>query len=290
MPCKWRRDVGFQVGCTVDVAYHPLRIQGIHMSVTSSSIQPNVLVRAAWRVFNVLQLLFTLLWTGLLIPIALLLLLLCGGRRLWPLRMASRVWAPGLLGGAGARLHIDGIDEVDFSQPYIVVANHQSIIDICALFRAFPVPLRFVMKQEMARVPLVGLYARAMGMVFIERSHAREADRRLHAAAKLFQQGHSLCAFPEGTRSRDGRVGPFRGGVFKLAIDTGIPILPAALDGSGGVLPAHGFRVRPGRISVRVGKPIQTDQLSHHDRHQLMQHAHDAVRDLLRSSGDNPAP
>ena len=80
------------------------------MSVTTSSVRPGLLGGVGWRVFNALQLLFTLTWTSVLICFALLLLVLCGGRRHWPLRMASRVWAPGLLAGAGARLDLEGFE------------------------------------------------------------------------------------------------------------------------------------------------------------------------------------
>ena len=262
------------------------------MSVTTSSVRPGLLGGVGWRVFNALQLLFTLTWTSVLICFALLVLVLCGGRRHWPLRMASRVWAPGLLGGAGARLDLEGFEAIDFSRPYIVVANHQSMIDICALFRALPMPMRFVLKQELARVPFVGAYARAMGMVFIERQSARAAARRLHDAAAIFNEGHSLCAFPEGTRSRDGRVGAFKGGVFKLAIETGIPILPIAIEGSGFVLPAAGFKVRPGRIRLRVGTPIATTGLQPGDRQQLARRSQQVIIDLQRhgQSMDCPPP
>lgn len=252
------------------------------MSVTSSSVRPRLLGGIGWRVFNTLQLLFTIAWTSLLICFALVLLVLCAGRRHLPLRMASRVWAPGLLGGAGARLELEGFEAIDFSRPYIVVANHQSMIDICALFRALPVPMRFVLKQELAKVPFVGAYSRAMGMVFIERQSARAASRRLHDAAGIFKDGQSLCAFPEGTRSRDGRVGAFKSGVFKLAIETGIPILPIAIEGSGFVLPAAGFKVRPGPIRLRVGAPIATVDLLPGDRQELARRSRQVIIDLQR--------
>lgn len=261
------------------------------MSVTSSSVRPGIAGGYAWRVLNALQFLFTVLWTGVLLGPALLLLVLCGGRRRWPLRMASRIWAPGLLAGAGVRLELEGFEAIDFTKPHIVVANHQSMIDVCVLYRALPVPLRFVLKQELAHVPLVGWYARAMGMVFIEREAARKAARRLQDAHVLFAAGDSLCAFPEGTRSRDGRVGPFKGGVFKLAIEAGVPILPVAIEGSGQVLPASGFRVRPGCIRLRAGEPIATQGLQVSDRNVLARRCHDAVTALLDQavSGADPA-
>lgn len=236
--------------------------------------------RLAWALSNALQLLFTLLWTAGWICLALVVRLLTGGRH-WPLRMASRCWAPGLLHGAGARLQVHGLARIDWSQPHVFVANHQSMIDICALFRALPVPVRFVLKQELAKVPFVGWYARAMGMVFIERASARSSARRLHAAVDVVRGGASVCAFPEGTRSRDGRVGPFKGGAFQLAIEAGVNVVPVAIVGGGKVLPAAGFRVRPGRIMVRIGEPLATQELAPHDRGELARQAHAAVVALL---------
>ena len=155
------------------------------------------------------------------------------------------------------RLELEGFEAIDFSKPHIIVANHQSKIDVCVSYRALPVPLRFVLKQELAHVPLVGWYARAMGMVFIEREAARKAARRLQDAHELFAAGDSLCAFPEGTRSRDGRVGSFKGGVFKLAIESGVPILPVAIEGSGAGAAGLRFSRATGLASVcAAGEPI----------------------------------
>jgi len=247
------------------------------MSVSEESLSPSSISRIGWWMLNILQLLFTLAWTAFWIVCALLVLVATGGRRRWPLRMASRIWSPALLGGAGARLQIEGLADIDWSRPYVVVANHQSIIDICVLFRAIPTPLRFVLKQELAQVPFVGQYARAMGMVFIRRSQARQATRRLSESTALFEQGHCLCAFPEGTRSRDGRIGPFKGGVFKLAIEAGIPVLPVSVEGSGDVLPSRGFQVRPGRIRLRFGTPIEASEYRPGQRMELAERSRSAI-------------
>ena len=182
--------------------------------------------RMLWVMFNSLQLLFTLLWTAACISLALVVLLVTRQRR-WPLRMASGLWAPGLLWGAGARLRIEGLENIDHERAQVLVANHQSIIDICALFRAVPVPLRFVLKQELAQVPFVGWYARAMGMVFIRRGSARSAAARLRdCGAPAERWAQSLCipgrhAQPRRQAEtfqgrsipcRDGRSGRYRAG------------------------------------------------------------------------------
>lgn len=231
----------------------------------------------AWRAWNTLQLVFTIGWTAGCIGLAQAVLALTGGDRRIPLRMAARLWAPGLLAGAGAKLRVEGLERVDFSKPHVFAANHQSIIDVCALFCALPVPIRFVIKQELAKVPFIGWYARAMGMVFIQRGQAREAAERLHGVVALVRGGASLCAFPEGTRSRDGSIRPFKGGAFQVALQAGVPVVPIAIEGSGTVLPASGFRVRPGTITVRLGEPIPTAGLHAGDRHALAQRTHEAA-------------
>lgn len=210
-----------------------------------------------WRLYNVLQFAFTLAWTAGWITLALMLRPLSGAQARLPLRMASRCWAPGLLWGAGARLEVEGLERVDWSQPCLFVANHQSVIDICALFRAIPVPLRFLLKEEMKRVPFVGWYARATGMLFIVRDNARAGALFRRDAAALLAGGQSLCLFPEGTRSRSGEVAPFKAGSLQAAIDAGVPVVPVALQGAGRVLPVDGFfRVRPGTIRLGFGTPL----------------------------------
>ena len=238
---------------------------------------------AAWSAFNLLQLAFTLLWTAGCISAALLVKAFTGRRDL-PLRMASWLWAPGLLGGAGAQVDVEGAGDIDWSRPYLVVSNHQSVIDICALFRAVPVPLLFLLSRETMQWPFVGWYARALGMPFIDRDNPRAAPASLRAAAQQVQAGTSLCLFPEGTRSRDGTVLPFRPAAFQAAIDAGVPVLPVALEGSGAVLPCSGlFAVRPGTIRVRFGRPLETtgdDAIT--ARQVLAARAHDDVVALLR--------
>ncbi len=212
----------------------------------------------AWTAFNALQFAFTLAWTAAWIGVALALHAVLRDRH-WPLRMASRCWAPGLLRGAGARLRVSGLERVDWSRNHVFVANHQSTIDICALFRAIPVPLHFLLKQEMTRVPLVGRYAKAMGMVFIDRSDRRAAVAFLRQSTELVRAGGNLCIFPEGTRSRSGAVAAFKGGAFQAAIDAGVGVVPVAIEGSGAVLYPEGFfHVRPGVIHVRFGAPLPT--------------------------------
>lgn len=201
---------------------------------------------------------FTLAWTAGWITLALAVRLFSGPEARLPLRMAAWGWAPGLLAGAGAKLVVEGRGDIDWSKPYLFVANHQSVIDICALFRAIPVPLRFLLKEEMKRVPFVGWYAQATGMLFIVRDDRRAGPLLRRQAAAMLARGQCLCLFPEGTRSRDGEIAPFKAGALQSAIDAGVEIVPVALHGAGEVLPADGFRVRPGTIRLGFGAPLAT--------------------------------
>lgn len=217
----------------------------------------NLLLRALWTPINALQLIFTLLFSALAISAALLVLLVTRNRR-WPLAMARRIWAPGLLRAAGARLEISGLERLDRGGPQFFVANHQSIIDVPALFAALPVDLHFIVKKELRRVPFLGWYIAAMGMIFVDRKARLDAMAEVRRAAELIRSGRSVVSFPEGTRSRDGEVGRFKAGAFVAAIEAGVPIVPVAIAGAGAVLPPPGFLVRPGTIRVAVGEPIPT--------------------------------
>jgi 1-acyl-sn-glycerol-3-phosphate acyltransferase len=245
------------------------------MSATSLPSRTPWPGRIGWAILNAFQALYATLVTVLGFPVALLVGLLSGPRL--PLRMAAWYWAPLLFLGAGARLRVEGAERVDWSRPQVLVANHASMIDIPALFRAVPVPLRFVLKREIAGVPFVGGYARFMGLAFIDRGNAREAKRKLAEAAEKLRGAATFAAFPEGTRSKDGTVGPFKGGALQLALEAGVPVLPVAIAGAGSVLPPSGFSVRPGTIVVRFGDPIETAGMAPQDRNALAQRARDAV-------------
>lgn len=238
-----------------------------------------------WPLINALQLGFTLLWTAGCISFAGLVLLVLRRRGL-ALDLARRLWAPGLLAAAGAKLVVRGGPEAAArlpQQPCLFVANHQSVIDICVLFRGLPRPVRFVAKSELRRIPFLGWYIAAMGMAFVERRAIR-GKGMVEAMAGLLRSGSDVIAFPEGTRSRDGAIGEFRRGAFQAAIDTGAPVVPLAILGAGAVLPPGGFRVRPGRIELVIGEPLEA--ASEETRQQLCERAERAVRALAISSPD----
>jgi 1-acyl-sn-glycerol-3-phosphate acyltransferase len=252
------------------------RTRGRRTSIRSRSIS-----RAGWHLINSLQALFTALWTALWVTLALIALVLTRSRRV-PLNLARLFWGPGLLAGAGARLIVHGRQNLAAlgGGSAAFIANHTSMIDVPVIFTAIPANLRILVKRELRAVPFIGWYARAMGMIFVDRKRRYDAIRSIEAGVATLPPGVSLFAFPEGTRSCDGRIASFKKGIFMLALQAEMPIVPCAILGAREVLPRGGFRVRPGTIHFAFGAPIPTAGMSEGDRDHLAQLAQERLIDL----------
>lgn len=216
------------------------------------------------------------LWSIFWISTALLLGTLSRDSSL-PLRFARRYWAPGMLWLSGAELRVTGLPEAGWERPAIYVMNHQSSLDIPAAFAVLPVDLRFIAKHTLRKVPFLGWYMSWTGMVFVDRSNSTQAVNSLNAAAERVRGGVSLLAYPEGTRSRDGRILPFKKGPFVLALQAGVPIVPFAIQGSLRVMPSGLKPLRPGVVRIAFGAPIPTGELSMAEREELVRRTRDSV-------------
>jgi 1-acyl-sn-glycerol-3-phosphate acyltransferase len=229
-----------------------------------------------WLLYNLAQASFTAAWTAGWITAALVETVRRGEPET-ALAMARQRWGPGLLHGAGARLQIEGGDEVDWSRPHLFVCNHQSMIDVPIAFVSLGCNVRFIAKRELGLLPLLGHYMRATGMIFVDRGDGERARQSIQAAADRMRAGASVLAFPEGTRSIDGSIGPFKKGAFVVAIAAQVPVVPVAIEGAQRVLPRDGFRVRPGVVRVRIGSPIPTAGLGYDDRDALLTRVREAL-------------
>jgi 1-acyl-sn-glycerol-3-phosphate acyltransferase len=202
-----------------------------------------------------------------------------------PLMMARRFWAPMHWRITGSPLLVEPLPEVDWSQPHIFLMNHQSNFDIPIAFAVIPVNIRFIAKHVLKWIPFLGWYMAGTGMIFLNRSNPREAMRGLKLAGERIRAGSNILAFPEGTRSKDGRILPFKKGSIALAVEAGVPIIPIAIEGTRGMLPPGSARLRRHPIRVKVGQPIPTAGIKGAAREALMKRVRDAIIQLHRDIG-----
>ena len=207
-------------------------------------------------------------YTGVLGPPALASCFLDPSRRCFS--FFQSLWAEWLLRTNGIRVHVDGMENLKKDQSYILVSNHASILDIPALISAAPFPVRFLAKKSLLWFPIFGWVLYFSGHILIDRQSAQSALRSLKKAPSLLKKGVSIIVFPEGTRSPDGEVKEFKRGAFLLAQHSKYPVVPVSTIGTYEVLPRHGWRVWPGTIHIRMGKPIPTRDLSHRELKDLM--------------------
>lgn len=237
---------------------------------------------ALWRpVRSALNFTFAMVWTLVCYVIVSLALLVPD--RGWLSNYLVRVfWVRGFFGFCRIRLRSSGQENLP-DGPCIMMCNHQSHIDILAIFGSNPVNLRFVAKQELFWIPFFGWYLWYAGYIPIDRGHRDKAIRSLDRAADKIRRGISIVTFPEGTRSPDGNLQPFKKGPFALAQKAGVPVVPVAIHGSREVLAKKSLSVRAGTIRVSYGAPVRPAGLSNQDRDRLMAEVDRRIREQLES-------
>jgi len=183
----------------------------------------------------------------------------------------ARLWSRVLLGAPGVKLELTMRAPLDPKRPYVFMANHASMIDIWAVFSVVPVSFRFIAKKQLSYIPLFGWAMGAGRFIFIDRQNPIAARRSIEEAARRIHSGQSVLLFPEGTRTRDGNMGPFKKGGFHLAIASGATIVPCGIRGSRAVWPKGSPLIHSGAIHVEVGEPISTAGLTDDDRDALLE-------------------
>jgi 1-acyl-sn-glycerol-3-phosphate acyltransferase len=178
-------------------------------------------------------------------------------------------------------VRLEGRECAKPGQSYVIMSNHQSHFDVLAFYGHWGRQFRWVIKQELRKVPGLGFGCAAVGHVFIDRSDREKALASLRAARAQLTDGVSVMFFPEGTRSLDGRLGPFKKGGFMMALELGLPILPVSISGSRHVLPAQSLTLSPGTIRIRIHPPIETAGRSLAEREQLIEETAAAIRSGL---------
>jgi len=168
----------------------------------------------------------------------------------------ARLWARGVLASGGVRVRVSREDPLPPNGRRIYVANHQSLFDIPALLATLPGEVRFLAKASLFRYPVFGQAIRAGGFIPVDRRDSGSARESFTAAIAGLERGVSILLFPEAERTLDGRVLPFQKGGFLLALKSGLPVVPVGVDGTFWVQHRKSFIIRPGRVDIRYGRPV----------------------------------
>ncbi len=247
-------------------------------------------MKAHYRPMPRTILFFAYFWLSLVLSLlvclpygALALLGLSSGAR--PLAQAAvRAWARSVLAAAGARIRVSGLEQIPDDPRICFVANHQGDMDILLVLACVERTVGFVAKKEALFVPILNVWIAVLGSVFIDRKSARKALRSIDRGAENIRRGRAMIVFPEGTRSRGPRMGPFRKGSLKLATKSGATIVPVTIDGTWRVW-EEGRRIRPAETSFIVHEPIATEGMGIEDRRQLADRVRAAIASGLPGGG-----
>jgi 1-acyl-sn-glycerol-3-phosphate acyltransferase len=198
----------------------------------------------------------------------------------------ARFWSRLVLGVPGVKLTVEQRAPLDPKRPYVFMCNHASMIDIWAGFVAVPVSFRFIAKKQLSYIPLFGWAMAAGRFIFIDRQNAVAARRSIDEAARRIKAGQSVVIYPEGTRTRDGKLGSFKKGGFHLAIDSGADIVPMAIQGTRELMPRGAMLIRAGEVRLQIGEPISTAGLGPSDREALVRQVRERIAGMLGQTAE----
>ena len=177
---------------------------------------------------------------------------------------------------AGVRLEVRGKERIPANRAVVFMPNHQSNCDPPAVLAVLP-PVLVMVKKEFFRVPVLGRGMRLRGFVPVDRKNRERAIQAVEQAAKMLKAGFSFLAYPEGTRSPDGRLQPFKKGVFMMALKAGAPIVPISISGSNKIMRKGEISLRPGTVKITFHDPVMTEGCTVEDRGRIME----AVREKI---------
>ncbi|HPW36628.1 MAG TPA: lysophospholipid acyltransferase family protein [Syntrophorhabdus sp.] len=197
------------------------------------------------------------------------------------LHRMAQFWAKIHLMTSGIQVSVTGLENIS-SPPYIFMCNHQSALDIFSLLNSLPVQFKWIAKRELFYIPFLGWAMKRAGYISLDRKHPREAIKAMDDAAKKIREGTNIIIFPEGTRSKDGHLLPFKKGGFSLALRAKVPIVPVGISGSNRLQPKGSFIPnQKGVIYLRIGKPVETAQGSRSAKTEIMMTVRQAIEGLM---------
>ena len=187
----------------------------------------------------------------------------------------ARAWAWLILKTTGVRVTVRGAERLERGRSYVFASNHQSIYDIPIVFASIPLQLRIVAKDSLGSFPFLGWHLRRTGHLLVDRKNPGPGI--VKKMARLVGGARSLIVFPEGTRSADGTVARFKGGMFLVAIDAGLPIVPVSIAASRHVMLKGRLMTCPGDVTMTIHDPIPTAGVGRAGARALAERVHEVV-------------
>ena len=183
----------------------------------------------------------------------------------------ANLWARMLLWLTSTRVNVIGRENVLLGKPQIFMANHQSDFDVLIVTAHIPGQFRWIAKKELFKIPIFGKAMRSAGYIEIDRQNHEKAMKSLDEAAQKIREGKSVVTFPEGTRSKDRTIKPFKQGLFHLAIKAGVPIVPISIIGAHEIMPKRTLKFRPGKITMIIDRPVDVSGYTIETRGELIE-------------------
>jgi len=190
-------------------------------------------------------------------------------------------WSKIILWVTNVTVEISGLNNLDKDKSCIYIPNHLSFFDIFSLLAHLPVNFKFILKEELMKLPVFNWAVKRAGYISIDRSSPSKARRSFKQAVKMIQSGGSLVIFAEGTRSKSGSLQPLKKGAFQLAISSSSPIVPIAIKGSNDVMKKGDFKIKSGLIKIQVGQPISTTGYKLKSMPELIERVTATLREML---------
>lgn len=182
----------------------------------------------------------------------------------------ARAWARIIVWASGIRVEVEGLENLDRNASYVLVSNHLSLTDTPVVMSRIPLQFRFLAKESLFGIPLLGGHLKRAGHLVVELDNPRAGLRTLARAGRAIAgSGVSVLVFPEGGRSETGALQEFKSGAAYLAIKAGVPVVPIGITGTRESLPMHSVMVRPARVRLAIGEPIPTAGLKARDHGRL---------------------
>ena len=196
-----------------------------------------------------------------------------------PVHIVAGMWARGILFVSRIKVTVNGLANIDPTQSYVYMSNHQSNFDIPVLLAYLPVQFRWLAKAELFKIPIFGRAMRGAGYVKIDRFNREAAFESINEAAGKMKNGVSVMIFPEGTRSLDGNIRSFKKGGFIMAVDAGVPIVPVVIKGTWPIMDKSSLRINTGEVSLNIETPIATTDYTRENKDDLIQSVRAVIRD-----------